>query len=298
MSTYHKSVLLNETIDLLGVKKGKKYIDATLGGGGHARRILELGGQVLGIDRDQDAIEFASKELEEEIKLGKLKVTKGNFVELDKIALSQNFNNVAGVIFDLGVSSHQLEDKSRGFSFLGDGPLDMRMDKEGIFKAEEIVNLKTKEELYEIFSKLGEEHNARAISHGIVSARRIKAIQTTEDLARVVEKAYGFKRKAPDFVRGKILNRVFQALRIAVNNELENLNLALLKTISILESKGKVAVISFHSLEDRIVKYKFLDFEKNNLGRIITDKPITPSFDEIKENRRSKSSKLRVFEKL
>jgi len=300
-SGFHKSVLLSEVLDFLQVKNGQKYIDATLGGGGHSSEIIKRGGLVLGMDVDQDAIKYASKNFKLQIANGKLKLAKGNFRDIAKIAHLHLFDRVSGLIFDLGVSSHQLENAQRGFSFQKEGPLDMRMDpgsSSGQVKASDIVNLASKNELYEIFTKLGQERSAKAVSRALVRARRIKAILTTEDLARVVEGSFGFKKKPPLKVRARILKRVFQALRIAVNSELENLDLGLRGALSILESGGRILVISFHSLEDRIVKEAFQNFGSADLGKVITKKPITPSLAELKENRRARSAKLRVFEKL
>lgn len=294
MKYFHRSVLLTEVIDFLKVVPGGRYIDATLGGGGHSEEILKSGGIVLGIDLDEDAVKNAQDKFKNN---PRIKIAQGNFNNLKQIALLHKFEDVQGVIFDLGVSSNLLEKAERGFSFLKEGPLDMRMSRSLPLKASDLVNLKTKDELYEIFTKLGEENRSRAISDAIVRARRVKAILTTEDLAKVVEGSFGFKFRQPDRVRARILKRVFQALRIAVNSELENLKLGLGESLSILESGGRVLVISFHSLEDRIVKETFQDFEKQGLGKIVTKKPVTPSLVELRENRRSRSGKLRVFEK-
>ncbi len=297
MNDFHTSVLLKEVITLLQVKKGGKYIDATLGGGGHAKEILSREGIVLGIDCDEEAIEYVEKNFKFQILNFKLTLAKGNFRNLEEIALSNNFNKVSGIIFDLGVSSYQLENAKRGFSFLKGGPLDMRMDTDLGVKASDLINILPKGELYEIFTKLGEEHHARAISDGIVSARRIAPIKTTGELSSVIQKALGIKGEITDFTKANISKRVFQALRIAVNDELENIRVALPKSLELLESGGRVAVISFHSLEDRIVKQSFIEFEKRNMGKIITKKPVVSSKEESERNPRSKSAKLRVFEK-
>ena len=296
---YHESVLLKEIIDLLQVKKGKKYIDATLGGGGHTEAILDLGGEVLGIDLDQDASNYVSEKLNFQISNGKLRLIQGNFKDIDNIARLQRFGRVDGIIFDLGVSSHQIEAEDRGFSFQREGPLDMRMDqRSGQIKASDLLNLLSKDKLYEIFNKFGEEPRAHTISNAIVRTRRVKAIETSLDLLKIIEGVYGMRGQVSDKIRASIAKRVFQALRIFINSELENLEEALPKAINILEVGERVAVISFHSLEDRIVKQSFLNFEKEKLGKIITKKPILPSLEEQKTNRRSRSAKLRVFEKL
>jgi len=295
MNNFHTPVLLKEVIDLLQVKNGEKYIDTTLGGGGHTFEILERGGIVLGIDLDQDAIDFAQNKFQ----LRKhLTLVQGNFKDIDKIAHLKGFDKVSGIIFDLGLSSHQLEDQTRGFSFQKDSPLDMRMDKNLEIKAENLVNILTKGELYELFSKLGEEYRARPIAEHIVRSRRVKPIRTTNDLSEIVQEVYKIRKNRTSAFEKQLVNkRVFQALRIAVNDELNNLRDALPKALSLLSKKGRLGVISFHSLEDRIVKKTFLEFEKSNMGSIITKKPIIPGFEEIKSNRRSKSAKLRFFEK-
>jgi len=297
MNNFHTPVLLKEVSDLLQVKTGKKYIDATLGGAGHSLEIIKRGGIVLGIDCDEEALDFIRKNQESIIKNQELVLAKGNFRNLEEIAHSNNFNKVRGIIFDLGVSSYQLENGKRGFSFLKGGPLDMRMDKGLGVKASDLLNILSKGELYEIFIKLGEEHRARAISDGIASARRVAPIQTTGDLSGIIQKALGIKGEITDFTRAKISKRVFQALRIVVNDELENIKAALPKTLGLLETGGRVGVISFHSLEDRIVKQSFIDFEKRNMGKIITKKPVIAGIEETKGNSRSRSAKLRVFEK-
>lgn len=303
MDTFHRSVLLKETIELLQINKGKRYIDATLGGGGHTFEILRLGGEVLGIDLDEEALEFTAskwKKISKDwgIEEKKLVLIKGNFREIGEIALLNGFENVSGIIFDLGVSAHQLESPERGFSYLREGPLDMRMGKSQVVKASDLVNILTKGELYEIFSRLGQEHRARTISDSIIRSRRIKPIQTTAELAAVVEGALGLRSEGlSSFMRAQANKKVFQGLRIAVNQELESIQEALSKVPKILGEKGRVAIISFHSLEDRIVKQSFIEFQNKNLGKIITKKPIIPGVEEIKTNRKSRSAKLRIFEK-
>lgn len=293
MNNYHKPVLLQKTIDLLQVKPGQKYIDATLGGGGHTGKILDALGVVLGIDQDQDAIDHVSQNINNK----NLVLAKGNFVNLEEIAHSKGFKKVLGILFDLGVSSHQIDTPKRGFSFLTNGPLDMRMDKDSSLTAEYLVNVLGKGELYELFNRLGQESHANAISGAISSARRVKAIKTTDELLEVIGKAHGYREELSDFDKNKIGQKVFQALRIAVNNELENLEKALPQAVRLLEKGGRIVVISFHSLEDRIVKNTFKEFKRQGLGEIITEKPIEPDALEIKENSRSRSSKLRVFER-
>ena len=298
MNDFHKPVLLQEVIDFLRVKRGSKYIDATLGGGGHSKKILEQGGIVLGIDQDEDAIQFVKKNFKFEILNFKLVLVKGNFKNIDEIAHLKGFDKVSGILFDLGVSSFQLENPQRGFSYQKEGPLDMRMDKKLKVQAADLLNILTKGELDELFFKLGEENNARIISDGIVRARGIKPIRTTEDLVSVIQESLGKKGRTSAFDRSKVAKRIFQALRIAVNDELNNLKEALPGAYTLLDRRGRLVVISFHSLEDRIVKNTFKEFESKNMGKIITKKPIVPSFLEIEKNSRSKSAKLRAFEKI
>jgi 16S rRNA (cytosine1402-N4)-methyltransferase len=293
MNNYHKSVLLQEAIDLLNIEPEKKYIDGTLGGGGHTGAILDKGGEVLGIDFDDDALDFVKENLKFQISNLKLKLAGGNFKDIDKIAKEQGFEKVSGIVFDLGVSSHHFDAEDRGFSIQKTGPLDMRMDRNLGVKASDLVNGLTKGELYELFNKFGEERFARTICESIISARKIKPIQTTTELADIIRRAVpGYKSDINP------ATRVFQALRIAVNDELNNIRESLPKAIELLESHGRLAVISFHSLEDRIIKNAFKEFEAKGLGKIVTKKPIVPTEEEIEANNRSRSAKLRVFEKI
>jgi 16S rRNA (cytosine1402-N4)-methyltransferase len=297
MNNYHTPALLKEVIDLLQVKADKQYIDATIGGSGHTEVILSLKGKVLGIDEDQDALDYVQDSQKSAVENKQLALAKGNFRDLEKIARLNSFNRVSGILFDLGVSSHQVDTASRGFSFLKEGPLDMRMDKEGAVTAETLVNLLGKGELYDLFNKLGQEHRAWAVSNSIVRARRVKAIQSTQDLAAVVASAYGITGEVSDWTKNKINQKVFQAFRMAVNNELENIQVALPQALELLEEKGRIEVISFHSLEDGIVKKMFKDFAKKGLGKIITEKPIEATGEEKERNSRARSAKLRVFER-
>jgi 16S rRNA (cytosine1402-N4)-methyltransferase len=295
MNNFHTPVLLKEVIENLRVEKGKKYIDATIGGGGHTVEILKNGGVVLGIDCDREAIEYVRGRWKIESRRWKIKednltLVRGNFRDIDKIAIENGFTKVAGIIFDLGVSSYQLETAERGFSFQKEGLLDMRMDQELHVKAGDLIQVLKKGELYELFSKLGEESRAWQLSSRIVSARGIKPIETTQDLANIIGSiSKGFSKIHP-------ATKMFQALRIAVNDELNALKEALPKAVELLEENARILVISYHSLEDRIVKKLFLEFEALRKGLAITKKPIVPSLFEIEKNRRSRSAKLRVFE--
>lgn len=288
MSDYHKSVLLQEILEGLTVQPGERYIDCTLGGGGHTKAILEKGGIVLGIDRDSDAISY----VREHVSDTNLFVTQGNFADLTQIAQTFKFDHVAGILLDLGISSHQVDIGERGFSFHQDAPLDMRMDTALAVSAKDLINGLHKGELIELFTKYGEEYLAKRIADEIVTARSKKPIETTLELAHIVTRCYpkGDHKTHP-------ATKVFQALRIAVNDELYALESVLPQAVALLKPHGRLAVISFHSLEDRIIKRTFGEFEQKGLGTILTKKPIEPTRAEQEENRRSRSSKLRIFEK-
>lgn len=292
MSDYHISVLLQEVVDGLQVQSGKKYIDATMGAAGHSLEIIKHGGVVLAIDQDEDAIEHVKDKFQTIMLNDQLKIVQGNFANISEIAEKNEFTNVSGILFDLGVSSHQLDSAERGFSFLKEAPLDMRMDAAFAVTAKDLVNGLTKGELIELFTKYGEEPFAKRIAQRIVEKRQEKPIETTTELAQLVASVYprGNHKVHP-------ATKVFQALRIAVNDELVSLEKALPQALSLLKLNGRIAVISFHSLEDRIAKHTFAKWEEEGFGKIITSKPIEPTEEETTENRRSRSSKLRIFEK-
>lgn len=297
MSDYHRSVLLQETIDALNVQAGKKYIDATLGGGGHTEAILRAGGCVLGIDTDNEAITYCKKKLksehEEFITNKKVVLIRGNFREIDHLSKQHGFDTVAGILFDLGVSSYQLDKPERGFSFRHSGPLDMRMDDRLGVTAKDLLHALGKRELQQIFLRFGEEYKAAAIAKAIIAKRAKKPIETTTELADIIRSVYRGSTEGIDPA-----TKVFQALRIVVNDELYVLEEVLPKAIALLQPKGRLVVISFHSLEDRIVKESFVSFEKKGLGKILTKKPLVPSSTEQEQNRRSRSAKLRIFERV
>jgi 16S rRNA (cytosine1402-N4)-methyltransferase len=294
---YHKSVLLEEALKGLNISSGHRYIDATLGGGGHTAEIINRGGIVLGIDADSDSIEYVSRNLESKIENQELKLAIGNFSEIDRLAKENGFDRVSGILFDLGVSSHQIDKPARGFSYLKSGPLDMRMDQRLGVKAADLVNGLGRSELFELFKNYGEEPLARKIADYIVSVRGEEPITTTQELADVLARAYGFNN-ITDFAKAKSSQRVFQALRIAVNDELDSLRLALPKSLELLDIGGRLVVITFHSLEDRIVKQMFLQFESEGKGKVLTHKPILPGKAEVEANKRSKGAKLRILEKI
>ncbi|MCL5010523.1 MAG: 16S rRNA (cytosine(1402)-N(4))-methyltransferase RsmH [Patescibacteria group bacterium] len=299
MSDFHTSVLLKEALEFLNVQEGKKYIDATLGGGGHSLAIIERGGIVLGIDLDQEAIGYVKRNFKFQISNFKLTLARGNFKDIDEIAGKNGFQKVSGIIFDLGVSSFQLDHKERGFSFEGGEKLDMRMDTDLKITAADLINGLTKKELSELFMRLGEERRAPVIAQEIVKYRSVAPIQTISQLILILQDAYKIRaRKISAFTKASIAKRVFQALRIAVNDEFNNLRQALPKALSLLENRGRIVVISFHSLEDGIVKRIFEEFGENHMGMIITKKPMVPGFAELKLNSRSRSAKMRVFERV
>lgn len=292
----HKPVLLQEVLEILNPKLGKKYIDATVNGGGHAMAIIErIGptGKLLGIDWDCGLIQELGIR-NKELGVQNIKLVCDNFSNIAAIAKDHDFIKVDGILFDLGFSSYHIEKSGRGFSFMRDEPLDMRYNPEkNALTAEKIVNEWSGEKLEEILQRFGEERLARRIADGIVRERKVSRIVTTEKLVAIITQSV-----PRSYARGRLhqATRTFQALRIAVNNELENLAKALKDSIKLLAPAGKLIVISFHSLEDRIVKRFFK--ENSSLFHIITKKPMIASRKEIKINPRGRSAKLRVVERV
>lgn len=295
----HVPVLLKEIIKYLDPEPNENFIDATLGGGGHAFAILEKispNGKLLGIDLSKDAISKIKEARNDQPSIkDRLILVNDNFANLSEIIKKYNFLSVSGIIVDLGLSSDLLEASRRGFSFQKDEFLDMRFGETGK-TAYEIINQGLPEELEEIFRKYGEEKFSGLIALNIVKVRQKRIIKATKDLVKVI--ADVIKDKVPERFQIKTFARIFQALRIAVNNELENLKKVLYQSIEILSPGGKIAVISFHSLEDRIVKNFFRDKKNDGLLKILTKKPVTPDFKEIKINPRARSAKLRVAQKI
>jgi 16S rRNA (cytosine1402-N4)-methyltransferase len=301
---FHKTVLLQEAISCLNIKPGEYYIDATLGSGGHTAEILKLGGSVIGLDIDPEALAYAKKHLQSVCPAGHqismpgqdacVKLIRSNFINLRQEAKSLGISKVAGVLFDLGTSLRQLKAENRGFSFSTDQTLDMRMDPDLKVKAVDLVNGLGKKELKKLFLTYGEERLAGPIAKNITSKRKINPIQSSKQLAEIIEREYQKRR-----IRGNIhpATKVFQALRIAVNDELNNLKKALPEALKILKGQGRLVVISFHGLEDRIVKQFFKQAETKNKGINIYKKPIQPSLKEKSINPSSRSAKLRCFEK-
>ena len=310
MEFRHKSVLLEESIEALHIRPDGIYVDGTLGGGGHSYEIcrrLSDRGRLIGIDQDAAAIAAATKRLEEF--KDRVTIVRSNYCDMKKELGKLGITSVDGVILDLGVSSYQLDEAERGFTYREDAPLDMRMDQRQTLSAKEVVNDYSEMELYHIIRDYGEERFAKNIAKHIVSARKEKQLETTGELIHVIKAAIPAKARATG---GHPAKRTFQAIRIEVNRVLYVLDHSLGDMIDLLNDKGRICVITFHSLEDRIVKNKFRESEnpctcpkefpvcicgKKPKGRVITRKPIVPSEEELEENTRSKSSKLRVFER-
>ena len=310
MEFKHTSVLLEETIDNLKIRPEGIYLDGTLGGGGHSERIvsdLKGSGRLIGIDQDGDAIEAARLRLKPYE--DKVTLIRDNYRSAKQVLRQLGINQVDGIVLDLGVSSFQLDNAERGFSYKYDTTLDMRMDSRQSMTAADIVNSYSETELYHIIKDYGEEQFAKNIAKHIVSARENKPIGTTGELNEIIKAAIPAKMRA---VGGNPSKRTFQAIRIECNRELEVLKDSMDELIEMLAPGGRICIITFHSLEDRIVKTAFRRNENPctcppdfpvcvcgqvSKGRVITRKPILPSKEELESNRRAKSAKLRVFEK-
>lgn len=308
MEFKHIPVLLKECIKGLNIKEDGIYVDGTLGGAGHTSKILEdLSplGTLIGIDRDLEALSNAKEKLK---RYNNVKYVHGNHDNIKEILKDLNIDKVDGVLLDLGVSSYQLDEASRGFSYMKDAPLDMRMDKTSNLTAEKIVNTYSEEELARIIFEYSEEKFSKKIARKICEYRENKKIETTKELTQIVESAIpGFAKK-----EGHPAKRTFQAIRIEVNDEIKPLYNTIRNCIDVLKPGGRLCVITFHSLEDRAVKEAFADAQGKctcpgdlpycvcgvkSLGKIINKKPILPKEEEMTENSRSKSAKLRIFEK-
>jgi len=306
----HKSVLLDEVIENLQVKPDGIYVDGTLGGGGHAYHVCKkLGdnGRFIGIDQDGDAIKAASNRLAEF--QDKVTIVRNNYCNMKSVLDSLGIDKVDGILLDLGVSSYQLDTVDRGFSYRENAPLDMRMDTRNSLSAKEIVNTYSEYDLYRIIRDYGEDKFAKNIAKHIVKAREVKPLETTDELTEAIKAAIPAKIRMNT---GHPAKKTFQAIRIECNRELDVLRDTLEDMIGLLNNHGRLCIITFHSLEDRIVKTYFRNQEKpctcppsfpicvcgkKSTGISVTKKPILPSDEELKENKRSKSSKLRVFEK-
>lgn len=310
MEFRHTSVLFNECIENLNIKSSGIYVDGTLGGGGHASGIcekLDKTGTLIGIDRDKDALDAAEERLSKYT--CKKIFVKSNYADIASVLAELEIDKIDGALLDLGVSSFQLDNPKRGFSYMNDAPLDMRMDADCAFSAYDVVNTYTAGELTDIIRRYGEEKWATRISSFIVNARKNKHIESTEELVDIIKAAIpaAARREGPHPAK-----RTFQAIRIEVNDEIKELERAVMAFCDVLEEKGRFCVISFHSLEDRIVKNVFnaraesctcpkslpicVCGQKADVKKI-TGKPIVPSDDELIENPRARSAKLRVIEK-
>lgn len=309
MEFAHKSVLLEETIDNLNIKPDGIYVDGTLGGAGHSEQIVKRlgeGGRLIGIDQDEDAIAAASKRLEP---YGdKVTIVRDNYQNFRRILDELNIQKVDGILLDLGVSSYQLDNADRGFTYRVDAPLDMRMDNRQTKTAKDIVNDYSEAELFRILKDYGEERYAKSIAYHICKYRENKVIETTEELNDIICGSIPAKARNG---QGHPSKQTFQAIRIELNRELDVLRDSIDGMIASLNPGGRLCIITFHSLEDRIVKLAFRKNEnpcicppnfpvctcgRKPLGKVITRKPIIPGERELEENSRSKSSKLRVFE--
>ena len=311
MEFKHKSVLLFETIDNLNIKPDGIYVDGTLGGGGHSFQILMQlgdGGRLIGIDQDEDALKAAGERLA--IFEDKVTTVRSNYCHMKQVLHDLGIEKVSGIVLDLGVSSYQLDEPERGFTYREDVPLDMRMDRRNPKTAKNIVNEYSEMDLFRIIRDYGEDKFAKNIAKHIVAAREKKEIETTGELIEIIKAAIPAKVRATG---GHPAKKTFQAIRIELNEELEVLQNSLDEMIDLLEDGGRICIITFHSLEDRIVKTIYKTNEnpctcpshfpvcvcgKKPKGKVITRKPIVPSDEELEYNSRAKSSKLRVFERI
>lgn len=312
MEFKHKSVLLEETIEYLNIQPDGVYVDGTLGGGGHAYEVcgrLSGKGRFIGIDQDEDAIKAATARLTEYN--DRVRIIRNNYCEMREALEELGIAKVDGIVLDLGVSSYQLDDPARGFTYRAmDAPLDMRMDKRRSFTAKDLINTYSEQELYRVIRDYGEDKFAKNIAKHIVMAREKKEIETTGELTELVKAAIPAKVRMSG---GHPAKRTFQAIRIELNRELEVLQESLEDMIYLLNPGGRICIITFHSLEDRVVKniYKKSEYPctcpsdfpvcvcgKKPLGKAVTRKPVIPSEEEIEYNPRSKSAKLRVFERM
>lgn len=312
MEFKHKSVLLEETIESLAIKPDGIYVDGTLGGAGHGYEVckrLSSKGRFIGIDQDTDAIKAATDKLSVFKDKVQIDIVKSNYHEISDVLISLGVEKVDGILLDIGVSSYQLDNAERGFTYKVDAPLDMRMDKSNPMTAKDIVNGYSEMELFRVIRDYGEDKFAKNIAKHIVKAREKKEIETTGELIEAIRAAIPAKIQAAG---GHPAKKTFQAIRIELNKELEVLEDSIDRMIDLLNDGGRLSIITFHSLEDRIVKNKFRDNEnpctcpknfpvcvcgKKSKGKNVTRKPIVPGEEEIGANKRSKSSKLRSFER-
>jgi len=294
----HIPVMLREVIDYLDLAPGKIIVDATIGTGGHSLEILKKitpGGRLIGLDRDENSLAVCRQRLSEFN--GSYELVHANFVDLDQVLEKLGIAGIDGIVFDLGISTYQLKDIERGFSFQQEGPLDMRMDKSSYITAYDLLNNLDEREISSILWNLGQERWHNRIARLLVQERRVEPISTTSQLADLVMRAIPYRYRK-SYYRIHPATRTFQAVRIAVNRELEILESAVKKAVAILKKKAKICVISFHSLEDRAIKHTFRALKAEGLIDIITAKPMTPVESEVAANPSSRSSKFRVAERI
>ncbi len=309
MEFKHESVLLKECIQALKIKEDGIYVDGTLGGAGHSEEILKNlsnKGKLIGIDRDEQALKAASEKLK---KYNNVIYIHNNHDNIKNILQELNIDKVDGILLDLGVSSYQLDERARGFSYMGDSPLDMRMDTSTGITAKEIINTYTEENLASIIWEYGEEKFAKQIAKNIIIARNKKTIDTTQELVKIIENSIPKNKQK----NGHPAKKTFQAIRIEVNNEIKPLYQTIINSVQCLKQGGRLVVITFHSLEDRAVKNAMIDLQGKctcpsdlpycicnykSFGKIINNKPIIAKQEEIKRNSRAKSAKARIFERI
>jgi 16S rRNA (cytosine1402-N4)-methyltransferase len=295
---YHIPVMLKEVLDFLELKPAKTIVDATIGTGGHSKAILERilpEGRLIGIDRDEESLAVSRDRLSE---YGdSCEFVHGNFLDIDKILRNLRIKKIDGILFDLGISSFQLQDPERGFSFQSEGPLDMRLDRSTYISAYDLINNLNEEEISTLLWNFGQERWHNRIAHLLIQEREKQPIVTTSQLANIVVRSIPQRFRHRHY-RIHPATRTFQAVRIAVNRELETLETAINKSISLSNAKARICVISFHSLEDRVIKLEFKNSCINGLIKIITPKPLLPQQEEVEANHLSRSAKLRVAEKL
>ena len=309
MEFKHKPVLLQECIEGLKIKENGIYVDGTLGGAGHSSEIvkkLSKSGRLIGIDRDQEALKAAKEKLKDYTNVTYI---HGNHDDIFELLQNEKIDKVDGILLDLGVSSYQLDERARGFSYMGDSILDMRMDKTQELTAEIVVNEYSEEQLSKIIEEYGEERFAKKIAYNIVKQREVEPIKTTMQLVDIIKKSIPISKQKD----GHPAKRTFQAIRIEVNNEIEPLKETVKQCIACLKSEGRLCIITFHSLEDRAVKQAYSELEGKctcpidlpycvcgykSEGKVINKKPIIATNEEQEENSRSKSAKLRIFEKI
>jgi len=295
---FHIPAMLHEVIDYLALVPGQLIVDATIGTGGHSLEILKRiipNGKLIGIDRDEDSLNVCRARLSDFN--NSLELVHANFVDLDQVLGKLGVDKIDGIVFDLGISTFQLKNAQRGFSFQEEGPLDMRLDKDSYISAYDLVNNLNESEISDMLWNFGQERWHNRIAHLIIVERKIQPIDTTRQLADLVIRAIPHRYRRSHY-RIHPATRTFQAVRIAVNRELEMIESAIRKAVAILKKQARICVISFHSLEDRAAKLAFRQLKAEGIINIVTPKPLTPLFSEVEANPSSRSSKFRVAERI